>query len=144
LRSPDATFTSFSNYQFRLEDNAVRKNLIMKNIISILLVYMSYLVTMPSTASALNTTEISHVSHGKVNLHLAQFRRHSRQYYVYYRSRRDSRWNWNWTLAGFYSNRQDAEQAARRWENRGYQTSIRVRDRENNRRNDWDRGSWSR
>jgi hypothetical protein len=61
-----------------------------------------------STASTLNMTRNSHAFHEKVNLHLAQFRRHSRQYYVYYRSRRNSHWNWNWILAGFYSNRQDA------------------------------------
>jgi hypothetical protein len=42
---------------------------------------------------------------------------------VNYRSPRDSRWTWNWTLEGFYANRQDAERAARRWGNRGYKST---------------------
>jgi hypothetical protein len=116
----------------------------MKNIIPILLVCTSYLVTMPSMANALNTQEISDTSHGETSLLLAQFRRHNRQYHVYYRSSRDSRWAWNWTFGGIYANRQDAERAARRWENRGYKTSIRVRGGETNRRGDWDRGDWNR
>jgi hypothetical protein len=117
----------------------------MKNIIPFLLVYASCLITTPSMASTLNTpAEINRTSYGEANLRLAQFRHHNRQYHVYYRNSRDSRWTRNWTFGGIYANRQDAERAARRWENRGYRTSIRVRGGEANHRGDWDRGDWNR
>lgn len=113
----------------------------MKNIIPILLVCTSCLVTTSSMASTLNMpAEINHTSYGEANLRLAQFRRHNRQYHVYYRNSRDSRW----TFGGIYANRRDAERAARRWENRGYRASIRVRGEDANHRGNWDRGHWNR
>jgi hypothetical protein len=115
----------------------------MKNIIPILLICTSCLGTTSSIASTINTpSEISQTSHGETNLRLAQFRRHNRQYHVYYRNSRNSRWNW--IFGGIYANRRDAERAAQRWENRGYRTLIRARGREANHRGDWNRGNWNR
>ncbi|AFY92221.1 hypothetical protein [Chamaesiphon minutus] len=116
----------------------------MKKIIPIVLICTSFLVTVPSRANAFDPQQVSRSSPRATNLLIAQFRRHNRQYHVYYRSSRDSRWTWNWTFGGIYANHQDAERAARRWENRGYKTSIRVRGGETNRRGDWNRGDWNR
>ncbi len=110
----------------------------MNKIILLTLVSAGLVVTMPFKAAALDPQNsqnlvdgASSVEHQQPNVLIAQYRRdrmrqnrrdrmRQRQYYVYYRSRRERRW----TLEGSHPNRRDAERASNRLERRGYLTYI--------------------
>lgn len=111
----------------------------MNKIIPISLLYTVVLASTPVVANALDPQQTRQNFYGQVNLQLAQYRgRQEQRYYVYYRNPRD-RFG-IWILAGFHVDRRDAERAARRWEQRGYRTDIRLR-REANHHGGW---GWGR
>jgi hypothetical protein len=111
----------------------------MSKLISISLICMGFLASAPVVVNALDSQQSRQNVHGQANLQLAQYRgRQEQRYYVYYRNPQDR--VGVWILAGFHVDRRDAERAARRWEQRGYRTDIRLR-READHHNRW---SWDR
>ncbi|HEY9799466.1 MAG TPA: hypothetical protein V6D25_03850 [Leptolyngbyaceae cyanobacterium] len=105
----------------------------MKKIILLALVGTGLVVTMPSTAQALDSEKIGHNLDREPNMSIAQYDRDqyrddryrdnqypARPFVVYYRSR-DNR---KWIYQSIHYNRRDARRAARRLERRGYRTRI--------------------
>lgn len=94
----------------------------MNEIISISLVSVGVLATMPVMANALNLPTVSQNFEGQIKVLITQDRpSYQRGYTVHYRSPRDR----NWTLEGFHAERRDAELAARRLQRSGFRTQIR-------------------
>lgn len=100
----------------------------MKKIILLALVGTGLVVTMPSTAQALDSEKIGHNLDREPNMSIAQYDRDqyrdnqypARPFVVYYRSR-DNR---KWIYQSIHYNRRDARRAAKRLERHGYRTRI--------------------
>ncbi|WP_310426082.1 hypothetical protein [Chamaesiphon sp. VAR_48_metabat_135_sub] len=110
----------------------------MKKIILLALVCTGFVVTTPFTAQALDSEKISQNLDLGTNMEIAQYRRNQnrdsrserlrqRQFSVYYRSPRDRQW----TFEGYHPNRQAAQRAANRLQQRGYRTYVQVSQRVN-------------
>lgn len=92
---------------------------------------------MPLTINAQDSPIVSQNFGDEVKVHISQVHLpYQIGYTVHYRSPRHKKW----ILAGFHVDRRNAERAARRWEQRGYRTDIRVR-READHHNRW---GWGR
>ena len=118
----------------------------MKKIILLALVCTGFVVTTPFTAQALDSEKIGQnldsrkqeaiaianvtLPPTETNMEIAQYRRNQnrdRRFSVYYRSPRQRQW----TLEGYHPNRQDAQRAANRLQQRGYRTYVQVSRRVN-------------
>jgi hypothetical protein len=101
----------------------------MNKLLLLSLVCTGLVATMPFKASALDSTQVDRSFNEETNQTLAQSRRNDRQFNVYYRNRGARQW----ILERSYLNRREANVAARRLEQRGYNTYVQV-SREVNRR----------
>jgi hypothetical protein len=93
----------------------------MKKIVLLSLVCTGFAATIPLSANALDSQQVSKNLSVQNNVMLAQYRR-DRRFSVYYRSGGYQQW----TLDSSYPNRREAESAARRLARRGYRTYVQL------------------